>query len=220
MNQSEQINELASALAKAQGEIKPALKDSSNPFFKSKYADLASIWEACKTPLTKNGLAVLQSMDSRDGDMMLITTLVHSSGQWMKSVMPIRVKAATEKQNEIQMLGSAITYMRRYCLAALVGVTTDDDDGNAMEGSNGSYSAEKKTAEAKKASLPTIDKSQAKELSSLAGACDPNYLTNILLYMRNNFNSDKFEMLPVSHYEKIRNGLVKNVEEFAKKPAA
>lgn len=125
--QSVQINELASALSKAQGEITPAIKDSSNPFFKSKYADLASVWQACKDPLSKHGLAVIQAMDYKDGQLMLITTLAHSSGQWVRSFMPV----VTEKNNA-QGLGSAITYMRRYSLSAIVGITCDeDDDGNA-----------------------------------------------------------------------------------------
>jgi len=127
MYQSEQIDALAAALAKAQGQISPAIKDSSNPFFKSKYADLASVWQACKEPLSKNGLAVIQATSYIDGHLTLVTTLAHASGQWMRSFMPI----VTEKQNA-QGIGSAITYMRRYCLSAMVGITCDeDDDGNA-----------------------------------------------------------------------------------------
>src|SRR6516162_6667967 len=87
--QSDQINELASALSKAQSEINPAIKDSTNPFFKSKYADLSSVWNACKDPLTKNGLAILQTMDIQNGQTVLVTTLAHSSGQWMKSFLPV-----------------------------------------------------------------------------------------------------------------------------------
>lgn len=125
--QSDQINELAGALAKAQSEIMPALKDSKNPFFKSTYADLASIWSACKDPLSKNGLAIIQTMDVNGDQHFLITTLAHASGQWIRSYLPI----INEKQNA-QGFGSAITYMRRYALSAIVGVTADeDDDGNA-----------------------------------------------------------------------------------------
>src|ERR1051325_1347742 len=123
MMQSETINELAAALAKAQGEITPALKDNLNPHFRSKYADLSSVWSACRVPLSKNGLAVIQTMDNLNGQLCVITTLAHSSGQWMRSHLPIMVANSNP-----QALGSAITYMRRYALSAMVGVAPDEDD--------------------------------------------------------------------------------------------
>lgn len=124
MYQSEQINELATALAKAQGEMSPAIKDSSNPFFKSKYADISSVWSACREPLSRHGLSIVQTMDDRDGRIFLVTTLLHSSGQWMKSFIPLIM----EKTHAV---GSALTYTRRYALSAIVGMTTEeDDDGN------------------------------------------------------------------------------------------
>lgn len=90
MNQSENINELASAPAKCQGEITPAIKDSNNPYFKSKYADLNSVWSVCRQPLSKHGLAVIQTLDKiENGSLILITTLVHSSGQWIRSRSPV-----------------------------------------------------------------------------------------------------------------------------------
>src|ERR1700690_675114 len=98
MQTSEQINELAAALAKAQGEITGALKDSANPFFKSKYSDLASCWDACRSALSKNGLAVVQSpmsvipTETLKVGTFLVTTLMHSSGQWMRSELHISPK--------------------------------------------------------------------------------------------------------------------------------
>ena len=127
MNKSEQINELAAALSKAQGEIKGALKDSANPFFKSKYADLASVWDACRDHLAKNGLSVIQMPETSDtGGIAVETLLAHSGGQWISSrfVVPIA-------KPDAQSIGSAITYARRYALAAMVGVAPEDDDGNA-----------------------------------------------------------------------------------------
>ncbi len=126
MSQSDQINELASALAKAQGRITGALKDSENPFFKSKYADLAAVWDACREALSQNGLAVIQTTGMDEFGLNLETTLAHSSGQWIKGILPIR-----PIKNDPQGIGSAITYARRYALAALVGVAQVDDDGNA-----------------------------------------------------------------------------------------
>ena len=129
MNQSEQINELSKALCTAQSQMTFAKKDSKNPFFKSSYADLSSVWEACREPLTKNGLAVIQTFDSNhdENTVIVVTTLTHSSGQWINS----RLKLPLVKKDP-QGLGSAITYGRRYSLAAIVGVIADeDDDGNA-----------------------------------------------------------------------------------------
>jgi hypothetical protein len=133
MQSSESINELAKALSLAQGEITGALKDSANPFFKSHYADLASCWDACRVALSKNGLAVTQFPTTQDGSTFLETTLLHSSGQWMRSSLIIRAKDDTA-----QAQGSGITYARRYALCAVVGVAQVDDDGNAASGRSNS----------------------------------------------------------------------------------
>ena len=124
---SEQINELAAALAKAQGQIQGAVKDSTNPAFKSRYADLASVWDACRVALSLNGLAVLQGPALVGQGVSVTTRLLHSSGQWAESTLVLPMDKATA-----QGAGSAITYARRYALAAMVGVAPDDDDdGNA-----------------------------------------------------------------------------------------
>lgn len=130
MNQSNQINELAAALAKAQGQITGALKDSSNPYFKSKYADLASCWDACRKQLSDNGLSVIQTTDvAADGTPMVVTTLAHSSGQWIRGFLPVKAK-----DDGPQAQGSGITYARRYALAAIVGLAQIDDDAEAAQG--------------------------------------------------------------------------------------
>jgi hypothetical protein len=126
MQQSDSIKEIAAALAKAQGEIKGAVKDSTNPHFKSKYADLASVWDACRAALSKNGLAVFQTTETTADGIFLVTTLAHSSGEWMRGTFPVQ-----PVQNTPQGLGSAMTYARRYSLAAMVGVAPEDDDGQA-----------------------------------------------------------------------------------------
>jgi len=129
MNTSEQINEIATALAKAQGEIRGAVKDSANPFFKSNYADLAAVWDACRKPLASNGLAVIQSPTVAEGRFTLDTLLVHTSGQWVRNVLSCSVK-----DDSPQTIGSATTYLRRYALQSLVGVAAEDDDGEAAQG--------------------------------------------------------------------------------------
>lgn len=126
---SEEVGELAKALAQAQAEVETATKDRTNPHFGSKYADLASVWDACRKPLTKHGLSVVQLPVSDGAKVGVVTTLLHSSGQWMRS----SVYTTPEKQTA-QALGSAITYLRRYSLAAVASVAPDDDDGNAASG--------------------------------------------------------------------------------------
>lgn len=122
---SPSINELALALSKAQGVMEAAKKDQNNPYFKSKYADLASIWAACKKPLSDNGLAVVQLTSSRDNEIGIITILTHSSGQYIKSEIFIK-----PLKTDPQSIGSCLTYLRRYSLAAIVGMSQEDDDAN------------------------------------------------------------------------------------------
>ena len=127
---SEAIGELAAALAAAQGEMTAASKDATNPHFKSRYATLASVWDAIRGPLSQHGLSVSQVLESAENGVGVAvrTMLLHSSGQWIASryVMPITDKLTP------QAMGSAITYARRYALSAIVGIAPDDDDdGNA-----------------------------------------------------------------------------------------
>lgn len=129
MTTSEQINEIATALAKAQGEIAGAVKDSANPFFKSSYADLASVWEACRAPLSKNGIAIVQSPSAEGACVTVETLMVHTSGQWVRNSLHV-----SAKDDSPQAIGSAITYLRRYVLQSLAGVAPTEDDGEAAHG--------------------------------------------------------------------------------------
>lgn len=135
MMHSEQIGDIAQALSKAQAEIKGASKDALNPHFKSKYANLESVWDACREPLSKNGLSIIQTIHREPEELILKTILAHCSGQWFVSCIPILASLGTGRQ-DMQALGSAITYARRYGLAAIVGVSPsdDDDDGEASVG--------------------------------------------------------------------------------------
>jgi len=120
------IGKLAAALAKAQGQMSAASKSAANPFFKSKYADLSAVWDVIRDPLSKNGLAVIQTTNGIGKTVELTTRLVHDSGEWIKSVLTM-----TPIKTDPQGIGSTITYARRYSLAAICGVVQDDDDGNA-----------------------------------------------------------------------------------------
>jgi hypothetical protein len=124
---SETIGKLALALSKAQAKITGALMDSSNPFFKSKYADLASVMDAIRIPFSENELAVTQLIEEKDGKHFLITMLMHSSGEYVTSSYPLVIKDL----NNPQSIGSVVTYARRYNLAAVAGVAQIDDDGEA-----------------------------------------------------------------------------------------
>lgn len=133
MQKSSALDALGPAMAKAQGQIKPAIRDSANPFFKSKYADLAAVAEACREALAANELCVIQGPETESdesGDIVVLhTMLLHSSGQWVESTLKMRpVKA------DPQGMGSCITYARRYAFAAMCGVAPEDDDGNAASG--------------------------------------------------------------------------------------
>lgn len=123
--QSQEIKELATALVVCQTQLKSALKDSENPYFKSKYSDLGSVWDACRKALHDNGLAVSQTTGLGDHGPYLETKLLHTSGQWVSGHYPLN-----PVKNDPQGLGSAVTYARRYALAAIVGVVSEDDDGH------------------------------------------------------------------------------------------
>ena len=124
--QSIEIAKLSAALCKAQGAMTGAVKDSTNPFFKSKYADLSAVWDDIRKPFADNGISVVQMPCGGVGSVTVITQLTHDSGQWMRSrltMVPVK--------HDPQGIGSCITYARRYALAAMAGVYQIDDDGNS-----------------------------------------------------------------------------------------
>ena len=124
--QSESIAALAVALSAFQAQCEPATKNAANPHLKNKYADLASIWDAIREPLAVNGLAVVQlPAPGAPGSLCLRTVLLHKSGEWISSeiVMPLA-------KSDPQGYGSGLTYARRYALAAMLGITQEDDDAD------------------------------------------------------------------------------------------
>ena len=124
---SPELDQLATALAVAQGSMQGAVKDRTNPAFKSSYADLASTWDACRVALSTNGLAVSQHPGRlEDGSVTVTTMLLHRSGQHITSVC-----SALPRDASPASVGSVVTYLRRYGLAAAVGVSPEDDDGQA-----------------------------------------------------------------------------------------
>jgi hypothetical protein len=166
MKYSDSTKNLISALVKAQASFENAKKSSKNPFFNSKYADLAEIIESVKKPLSDNGLGFVQTVEKRDGKIeirsidkngtkkemvfdnyALVTTLFHESGESIISEYPI----LTDKEGA-QGFGAGVTYARRYALQTLLGIPADDDDGNAASSNNKPATSAK--PEAKPAAKP------------------------------------------------------------------
>ena len=161
MNKSDNINELATALAKAQGAMRFAIKDANNPFFKSKYADLSSIVEAIREALSGNGLSYMQHLHpSEKHEVCVETVLLHASGQWV-SCGTLTVPVS---KHDAQGFGSALTYARRYSLSAAVGVVADDDDGNAASAAAPKVQAPKPVAK----EVPAKVKEKAAEIQKPA----------------------------------------------------
>jgi len=133
MEKSESIKELATALNAAQATLQVAKKGSQNPYFKSKYADLLSVWDAARPALTENGLSVSQIGETdSEGRAYLETILLHTSGEWIKGKLPLMMEKPSP-----QAQGSAITYARRYSLSAILGLCTEEDDDGEKAMSRG-----------------------------------------------------------------------------------
>lgn len=185
------VGELFAALAKAQMEMEMAKQDSKNPFFKSNYADLAAIVKASRPYLAKNGLCVIQRIvPNGDGDY-LYTVLGHSSGQFIESKMRIN-----PPKHDIQTIGSYITYLRRYCYAAIVGVVAagEDDDGESamVESRKGNSGPARPIAGLSK-----------ERLEILAGELDDH--EDILEALLKGFKINKLADLPASKFTQCLN---------------
>ena len=171
MNKSDSIAKLAAALCEAQKTELFALADKINPFFKSKYADLSSVWDAIRSPLTSNGMAITQTMasDSMDG-VTIETTLMHISGEYISGSLYIK-----PEKNTPQGLGIAITYGRRYALMAIIGISPEDDDGEGAmarkrKGENKTPKATTNTSDVPNSAIET-PKSTDTKIESFEGFC-------------------------------------------------
>ena len=134
MEMSESILDLAKALTVLQGQLKTVPKDKVNPVHKSKYADLSAIWEMCRKPLADNGLSLVQTTEIAENNVILETTLLHSSGQWLRGKLSLN-----PAKLDPQGVGSSMTYGRRYAMCALLGIAADEDD----DGGGGSRGKDK-----------------------------------------------------------------------------
>ena len=130
-------------MAKAQAQMGAAKKDSNNPHFKSKYADLAAVLEAAKKPLGDNGLALLQDVTRTVGGVSITTRIAHKSGEWIE-FGPLEIPLS---KMDAQGVGSAVSYGRRYAAQAALGQGSEDDDGNAISDAPAAVSDTKKATE-------------------------------------------------------------------------
>ena len=159
MKHSDIINELAAAMNKAQAEMKPALKDSVNPHYKSKFSDFTSVWDAIRLPITKNGLTVWQDITTCDKTVSVLTKVVHISGQWVE-FGPLTIPLS---KFDAQGVGSATSYAKRYALCAALGVVSNDDDDGEIA------SAPIRN----KQEIKTIDSKQIKALNQIKSLVAP-----------------------------------------------
>jgi len=203
LEHSASIAKLAEALNKAQTQMEKAKKDSNNPFFKSKYADLSAVWEACKDAILNNGFCVMQPLAGSDakGNTLIVTMLIHTSGEWVKGVLSMPIaKPVKNKDDSIsyvvdpQTVGSAITYGRRYSLAAMLNVMLEDDDAEGAMGRREQQQADKFMKKSDSPSKSIGDgKATAKQLSYLKKLIEDGKVSNETL---KKFLSEK-------HVEKI-----------------
>ncbi|MES2409046.1 MAG: ERF family protein [Patescibacteria group bacterium] len=177
MEKSENLDKLFEALSLAQGKIKGAIKDSANPFFKSKYTSLDSCWDAIRLPLSEHGLSVVQAVGEQDGKPNLTIILGHSSGQYISSSMTLSIKS-----QDSQGISSAISYARRFTLCAMVGITQGDDDDGEKEMESARH----------------ISFEQAQRLKDLIGK-DTEYAQSLLNWLK----IDDFTLMPLARYEKV-----------------
>lgn len=212
MRKSENINELAAALAKAQGAMKPAQFNKINPHFKSRFADLNSCMEACKQPLAENGLCIMQLPEQIEGKDVLVTMLAHSSGQWITSEYPL-LAARMDSQG----FGSAMTYAKRYSLCALLGIVADeDDDGEATMDHPSEKKAKTKAeditkkAKEEESLLPRMTNEHIAELMKLEKSCHPDFLAHSKARQKASYQSEDYKVLPDTHFELLKTAYLQN----------
>lgn len=193
MNKSDSITELAKALAKFQGEVKNPSNTATNPYFKSKYAPLNDVLNLVRPLLSKNGLSVVQAPSGDGENIVVTTTLIHESGEWIES-SPLVLKA---DKATAQGAGSAITYARRYALSAVLGISSEDDD-------DGNHAESKEPKESNKQDKANLTDSQIKRLYTIANKAGYNSDT-VKTHVKNRFNKEVKE-LNKEEYDIVCNG--------------
>lgn len=209
---SVELNKIFEALAKVQGAMGFAKKDSENPFYRTTYADLASCWETCRELLSKKNLCVIQlTQESKDGMVIVRSILGHSSGQWISGMLALK-----PTKTDPQGVGAAFTYGRRFGLMGLVGIAPDDDDdGNSISKTpTQNYKpiqTQQKAQQKTKSSLPIpkpkqteklVTEEQLQNLYALSRLCkwESDSVKN---YMKKAYNVDNSTQLTESQYHEL-----------------
>lgn len=203
--ESESLEKLFGALCQVQQELGIAKTNASNPHYDSRYADFCSIVESSREILCKHGFCVIQRVLPREDKEVLQTRLCHSSGQWLDSEI-ILDPPKTNKKNDIQSLGSYITYLKRYGYAAICGIVVsgDDDDG------------EKAMKEVRKPYNSKISKDQLFILTNLLQGEDIEQDEEILNYILKGYKINKLCDLPIYNYEECNNIIKEKKQEVLK----
>lgn len=208
MNQSENINELVVSLAKAQSEMQPAIKNRVNPFHKNSYADLGSVYEVSRPVLKENGLYIIQTteflpnegkctiIDDKkttvvEGKTIMVTILMHSSGQWIKSCVPL-----DPVKHDSQGMGAAITYMRRYSLSTILGIVCDDDDDGETAVGRGKASSPQK----KEIKKEVLSEQQVKGLTEILRSMEKTLREETIIWYKDHFKVATINDIPASAY--------------------
>jgi len=212
ITQSDDIKDLVSALAKAQGEMKPAVFNKINPHFKNRYADFTSCMDACREPLSKNGLAIMQFTATIDTKLHLVTLLSHASGQWIRSAFPL-----IPKNFDSQGIGAAMTYAKRYCLSSMIGLVSDDDDDDGETADGRGKTPIKKPEPIKQAEPIRISVEQKKELKNIIDECSKDYKNSINKFLKDQYGNESLANLEQKHYERMKKSSLKNREEHFEK---
>jgi hypothetical protein len=194
MNQSESIAKLSAALVKAQAEMSGAVKDSANPFFKSRYADLEAVIKAIKEPFATHGLAYTQFPYTDDKGVGVVTRLIHESGEWIECGYTLPLTKL-----DPQSAGSAITYARRYALQAMAGIPAVDDD------------AEMAMGRTQKPVVGKISRKQAQTLHELLSSTEADVSKFCAV-----FNCSDVDSMEASYYDKALAMLQKKASNNAK----
>jgi len=189
MQKSDTLKELATSLAKAQSELENATKSTANAFFKSKYADLAECLNTVRPVFSKHGLSISQFPTYENGIAHVETILLHSSGEWLSNV-----SSAPVGKQDAQGVGSATTYLRRYALAAIAGITQEDDDANHSVGKQVQEVKHIQESKIQPIKYINIDEQAVLiELLKQANITEKEFLETCKIHQLNLLNKDRFQ---------------------------
>lgn len=199
ISHSEEIKDLVSSLAKAQGTMKPAVFNRINPHFKTRYADFTSCMDACRSPLSDNGIAIIQYCSTIDGKLSLVTMLAHTSGQWMKSEFPL-----IASKMDSQGIGSAMTYAKRYSLCGMVGIVADEEGDDDGENAVGRGKQECGKAPSPRLLPPTINSSQIEVIKVLESQLDEECRDKLNKWLKSTYKVERPEDILAENFVKIK----------------